>query len=183
MSALAEHAAEYLRLRRALGHDLAEAARLLPRFIDYLDDIGVTTITVEAALAWAQQPDNTGPGTKVRARRMTIARAFAQHMAGIDAETQVPPMGLIPYRQRWRLPFIYTDADVLALMAEAASVVPNPVRAATYRTIIGLLAATGMRVGEALRLGCSDIAWDEGVATIHASKFGNYADRAIMPRN
>jgi integrase len=171
MSAWADRAQEYLRLRRALGHDLAEAARLLPRFVTYLEGIGATTITVEAALAWAQQPD-VDAGSKVRARRMTVARGFARHMAGIDPGTQVPPQGLMPYRKRWRPPFIYTDADIQALMAETAKTIPTPLRAATYQTLIGLLAATGMRVGEALRLQRSDVDWDEGVITIRTSKFG-----------
>jgi len=68
MSALAGRAQEYLRLRNAFGHDLAEAARLLPRFVAYLDGIGAATVTIEAAIAWAQQPD-TDPGSKIRARR------------------------------------------------------------------------------------------------------------------
>jgi integrase len=171
MSALAERAEEYLRLRHALGHDLAEAARLLPRFVAYLDGIDATTITVDAALAWAQQP-NAGPGSNLPARRMTVARGFARHMAGIDPRTQVPPLGLVTYRKRWRAPFIYSAADVRALMAEAARSIPTPLRAATYQTLIGLLAATGMRVGEALRLERSDIDWVEAAITVHASKFG-----------
>ena len=56
MSALADNAAEYLRLRRLLGHDLAEAHRLLPRFVAYLDSIGAATVTIDAALAWATNP-------------------------------------------------------------------------------------------------------------------------------
>jgi hypothetical protein len=57
MSALAQAAQEYLRLRRSLGHDLAEAHRLLPRFVAYLETIGAGTVTIDAALAWAQQPE------------------------------------------------------------------------------------------------------------------------------
>jgi integrase/recombinase XerD len=171
MSALAERAQEYLRLRRALGHDLAEAVRLLPRFVAYLDDIGATTVTTDAALAWARQP-NPGSGSCAPARRMTVARGFARHMAGIDPHTQVPPLGLVTYRQRWRPPFIYSAADIQALMAEAAGAFPTPLRAATYQTLIGLLAATGMRVGEALRLQCCDVDWAEAAITVRASKFG-----------
>ena len=171
MSALAGRAEEYLRIRRMLGHELAEAARLLPRFVAYLDDFGATIITVEAALAWAQQPQ-ARPGSKVHARRMTVARGFARHMAGIDPRTQIPPLGLLPYRQRWRPPFIYSDADIQALMAEVPRIIRSPLRAATYQTLIGLLAATGMRVGEALRLERGQIDWAEGVLTVRASKFG-----------
>jgi integrase/recombinase XerD len=180
MSALAGRAEEYLRLRRMLGHELAEAARLLPRFVAYLDHIGAEAITVEAALAWAQQPP-ARPGGKVHARRMTVARGFARHMAGIDPRTQVPPLGLLPYRQRWRPPFIYSDADIGALMAQVPRVVCSPLRVATYQTLIGLLAATGMRVGEALRLERDRIDWTEGVLTVHASKFGKSREVPLSP--
>ncbi len=170
MSALAEAAEEYLRLRRSLGHDLAEAHRLLPRFVAYLDAIGATTITVEAALAWAQQPE-IDPSTSVWPRRMTVARGFARHMAGMDARTEVPPAGLIPARQRWRPPFIYSPADVEALMA-AARTMRWRLPAATYETLIGLLATTGMRIGEALRLDRGDVDWAEGLLMVRESKFG-----------
>jgi integrase/recombinase XerD len=170
MSALAERAVDYLRLRRAMGHDLAGAHRLLPRFVAYLDAAGATTITVETALAWAQQPDAPA-GSVVWAHRMTVARGFARHMAGIDPHTEVPPLGLVTRRQCWRPPFIYSIADVRTLMAEAARTIPHTLRAATYQTLIGLLAATGMRVGEALRLESSDIDWREGVLMIRGSKF------------
>ena len=135
------------------------------------DHAGAEVITVEAALAWAQQPQ-ARPGGKVHAVRMTVARGFARHMAGIDPRTQIPPLGLLPYRTRWRPPFIYSDADITALMAEVPRVVRSPLRAATYQTLIGLLAATGMRVGEALRLERGQIDWAEGVLTVHATEFG-----------
>jgi len=180
MSALAGRAEEYLRIRQMLGHELAEAGRLLPRFVAHLDDIGAEVITVEAALAWAQQPQ-ARPGSKVRARRMTVARGFARHMAGIDPRTQIPPLGLLPYHQRWRPPFIYSDADIQALMIEVPRIIRSPLRAATYQTLIGLLAATGMRVGEALRLECHQIDWAEGVLTVHASKFGKSREVPLTP--
>ena len=180
MSALAGRAEEYLRIRRMLGHELAEAARLLPRFVAYLDDTGAEVITVEAALAWAQQPQ-ARPGSKVAARRMTVARGFARHMAGIDPRTQVPPPGLLPYRRRWRPPFIYSDADIQALMGQVPRVVRSPLRAATYQTLTGLLAATGMRVGEALRLECGQVDWAEGVLTVHATKFGKSREVPLAP--
>jgi len=170
MSPWGDRAEEYLWLRRALGHELAEANRLLPRFVAYLDACGATSITIEAALAWAVQPE-VGADSKVRARRMTAVRGFARHMAGIDPDTQIPPTGLVPYRQRWRPPFIYTDSDIQALMQQTARTIPTAARAATYRTVIGLLAATGMRIGEALRLERSDVDWDDRVITIRASKF------------
>jgi len=169
MSALSQTAQEYLRLRRALGHNLDEAHRLLPDFVAYLDSIGASTVTVEAALSWAQRPD-ADPMTSVWARRMTVARGFARHMAGVEPLTEVPPLGLVTYRARWRPPFIYSQDDIDALMAQAGTI-PTPLRAATVRAVIGLLAVTGMRVGEAIRLERGDIDWVEGVVVVKASKF------------
>ncbi len=170
MSVLSEAAEQYLSLRRLLGHDLAEAHRLLPRFVEYLDAIGASTVTIESALAWALEP-GVDPTTTVASRRMSIARGFARHMAGIDSATEIPPHGLIPSRQRWRPPFIYSTADIEALMAQARSI-RDPLPAATYETMIGLLATTGMRVGEAIRLDRTDIDWIDGVLLIRESKFG-----------
>jgi integrase len=82
---------------------------------------------------------------------MTVARGFARHMAGVNPHTEIPPVGLVSFQQRWRPPFIYTAADIAALMSAARRTIPTPMRAATVETLIGLLAATGMRVGEAIR--------------------------------
>jgi integrase/recombinase XerD len=169
MTALGDAAGEYLRLRRLLGHNLDEAHRLLPRFVAYLDSIGATTVTIEAAIAWAT--DGVDPATTSGARRMGIARGFARHMAGIDEHTEIPPLGLIPMRQRWRPPFLFTPADIAALLA-AARGLRWRLPAATHETLLGLLAATGMRVGEALRLEPGDVDRDNGVIMIRQSKFG-----------
>lgn len=179
VSALAEAAQDYLRLRRRLGHDLAEAHRLLPRFVAYLDAVGVPTVTIEAAMAWAQQPD-VDPASNVWPQRMTIARGFARHMAGIDARTEIPPLGLIPSRQRWRPPFIYSAADIAALMTEAR-LIRGRLPAATHETVIGLLAATGMRIGEVLALDRGDVDWSEGVLLIRQSKFGKSRQVPVLP--
>ena len=97
MSALSDAARDYPRLRNSLGHELAEHHRELPRFVAVLDAAGLPTVTVAAALSWAQGP-NVEPASSVAARRMTIARGFARYMAGIDARTEVPPPGLISGR-------------------------------------------------------------------------------------
>lgn len=169
MSVLTERAQEYLALRRCLGHELAEAHRLLPRFVAYLDEIDTPTVTVATALAWACRPDDH-PDSSMPPRRMSIARGFARYMAGLDGRTEIPPHGLIPSRQGWRPPFIYSPAYVTALMAEARSIRWR-LPAASHETLIGLLAATGMRVGEALKLDRADIDWSDAVLLIRQSKF------------
>jgi len=170
MSQLEQALTDYLHLRHSLGHDMAEAGRLLPSFVSYLKDHELGTVTIEAALAWAQ--DVPGTGTTVGSRRLTAARGFARYLSGIDPDTEVPPLGLMPSRQRWRRPFIYTPGDIDALMDQARDSIVSPLRAATYHTLIGLLAASGLRIGEAIKLDRGDIDWDQGVLLIRESKFG-----------
>lgn len=174
MSALEQALAGYLQLRHSLGHELAEAGRLLPGFVAYLDACGLPTVTIEAALAWAQQAPKSPAGrvTTIGPRRMTAARGFARYLSGIDARTQVPPLGLMPRRAPWRRPFIYSAADIGTLLEAAGRTIVSPLRAATYQTLTGLLAASGLRVGEAIKLDRSDIDWAQGVLLIRESKFG-----------
>jgi integrase/recombinase XerD len=171
MTALAQHLEEYLQLRRTLGHKLADAHRLLPRFVSYLDEHDIEFVTVEAALAWALEREMPA-GSVVPADRMMIVRGFARYLSGIDSRTEVPPAGTIRHPHRWRRPFIYTDNDVLAMIDQADHRIAQPLRSATYQTLIGLLATTGLRVGEALRLDRSDLDRAEGVLRIRVSKFG-----------
>jgi integrase/recombinase XerD len=171
MTALEQHLDEYLQLRRTLGHKLAEAHRLLPRFVIYLDEHDIEVVTVQAALAWALEREMP-IGSVVPADRMMLVRGFARYLSGIDPRTEVPPAGTIRHPNRWRRPFIYSDADVLALIEQARVVIPQPLRSATYQTLIGLLATTGMRIGEALRLDRNDLDRAKGVLRIRESKFG-----------
>jgi site-specific recombinase XerD len=170
MSALADAAADYLRLRNRLGHDLAEYHRLLPRFVAFLDDAGLPTVTVAAALEWANAPE-VDPSTTMAARRMTIARGFARHMAGLDPRTEIPPFGLLASRRRRHEPFIFSPADIDTLLAGARSL-RTRFASATHHTLIGLLATTGMRVGEAIRLDRGDVDETDAVLIIRESKFG-----------
>jgi integrase/recombinase XerD len=137
-------------------------------------------VTVEAAVAWSLAPDAPA-GTTVSGRRMIAVRGFARYLSGIDPRTEVPPAGLIPIRQRWRPPFIYSDADIATLISQARRAIPQPLRAATYETLIGLLAATGLRVGEAIRLDRHDLDWAEGVLLVRQSKFGKSRQVPLQP--
>jgi len=171
VSALEQDLINYLQLRHSLGHQVAEAQWLLPDFVAYLDSRGLRTVTVQATLEWAQQSPS-GRATSVGPRRMTAVRGFARYLSGIDADTQVPPLGLMPHRQRWRQPFIYTPVDVDMVRDLAREGIVSPLRAATYDTLIGLLAASGLRIGEAIKLDRSDLDWAQGVLLIRESKFG-----------
>lgn len=178
MTALADAAGEYLQLRRLLGHNLDEAHRLLPRFVSYLDSINATTVTINAAIAWAT--DGVDPASTNGARRIGIARGFARHMAGIDEHTEIPPLGLIPMKQQWQPPFLFTRTDIETLLGAARNIRWR-LPAATHETLLGLLAATGLRVGEALRLEPTDIDRDNAVLVIRQSKFGKSRLVPILP--
>ena len=153
MSRLSGHAADYLELRRALGFKLAKEGRLLPDFAAFAEAAGADTVTVDLAIRWAARPDGTSP---VRAaQRLSMVRGFARYLQTVDPDAQVPPAGLLPARTRRVTPYIYSDADIATLMA-AARTLRNPLKAATFATLIGLLAVTGMRGSEAMRLDGQD---------------------------
>jgi len=159
---------DYLGVRRALGFKLAENGRQLVDFVAYMQTADASTVTTELAVAWATQPATCTPVWW--ARRLAMVRGFARHLKAIDAATEVPPLGVLPYRCRRSAPYLYSEADIAALLA-AARGLPSPQRAATYETLIGLLAVTGMRSGEAIRLDRDHIDWDEGVVLVWNSKF------------
>jgi integrase/recombinase XerD len=162
---------DYLRLRRSLGHQMNEAAYLLPDFAAFLDERGEQTVTIAAALDWVKAREPAVVTTS-SPRRITAVRGFARYMSGTDPATEVPPLGLLPYRRRRGRIFLYSDADVAAIMTAARETIAQPLRAATYCTLIGLLAAAGLRVGEAIKLDRGDIDWTEGVLHIRETKFG-----------
>jgi integrase len=170
VSGLEESLADYLRLRRSLGHQLADPGRLLPRFVAFLDTRGLSTVTVAAAVEWATTP-TSDPRSSVGSRRMTAVRGFARYLVGVDPATEVPPRGLLPQPTRWQGPFIFSPADIEVIMNRVRRFTPR-LRSATYVTLIGLLAATGLRIGEAIKLDRADIDWTTGVLLIRESKFG-----------
>lgn len=166
---------DYLGLRRALGHKLDDAGRQLARFVAYLDDIGAESISLEAALAFVLDPE-LDPASSIPARRLIAVRGFARNLAGHDPRTEIPPAGLVSYRPLRRDPHIFSDEDVLAVIAAARASTPFPFRADTLATLIALLAVTGMRVGEALRLHVSEVDWDDAVIQVRHSKFDKGRD-------
>jgi integrase len=160
---------DYLSMRRALGYKLARDQKLLTQFLDYLDGIGTQQVTIKHALAWAQQP--AGERLSWWACRLSVVRGFAAYLHTLDAIHEVPPKDLLPPPPHRATPYLYSDQDIASLLRAAGSL-GVPLRAATYQTLLGLLAATGMRVGEAIRLDRHDIDLDQGIATVRDSKFG-----------
>jgi integrase/recombinase XerD len=149
VSALSEAVDDYLHLRRSLGYKLEQHGPLLLGFADYLLDLGLDHVTIEAAVAWATLPQRVEPVWWHQ--RLGIVRGFAVHQSTIDPRTEVPPKGLLVRPTKRRTPYLFADSEVISLM-EAAGRLRYPLKAATYEMLIGLLASTGMRTGEAIRL-------------------------------
>lgn len=162
---------EYLALRRSLGFKLRLAGRLLERFVEFTDNQGAEFITCKLALHWATEPADVQPAQW--ANRLGMVRRFARYCCATEPRTEVPPADLLPYRYRRQRPYIYSDAQVRGLL-RAAGELPSALglRAATYTTLLGLYASTGLRTNEALQLDRDDVDLTHGVLRISESKFG-----------
>ena len=177
MNALRQALGDYLVVRRALGFKLAGDDTVLNSFVDYLEGRGLATITTEAAIAWACLPVDATPGHW--AGRLSTARGFATWMSSLDPVTQIPPLRMFPARRRAE-PVVCTPAQVAAIV-EAARPAVASLPAATYHAVIGLIAVTGMRLGEACGLDDTDFDRAEGLVTIRAAKFGKSRQLPLHP--
>src|SRR6266480_1563750 len=168
MSALDAHVEDYLRLRRALGYKLERHGMLLPKLVAYLKAAGATTVTSELAIAWARLPERARPNHW--AARLAVVRGFARYLQTIDPATEVPPPGVFPARRHRPTPYLWSQEEIRRLL-EGARALRSPLRAATHEALFGLLATTGMRLGEAIGLGRDDVDLVAGVITIREAKF------------
>jgi integrase len=180
MSQIRQAVEHYLRVRRALGYKLLVEGRMLAQFTAFLDQHGHDHVTTTAALAWATAPVGADP--QWWAARLTVVRGFARFQASFDARTEIPPTDLLRRTgQRRPAPYLYSKQEITALL-RAAQGMRCPMRAATFESLIGLMASTGMRTGEAMGLDRDHVDLDGGMLTVRGTKFGNYAERAVMPR-
>ena len=178
MSNLRAELDNYLAIRRAVGFKLHRTGLLLADFVGYLEEHQSDTITTDSALAWASLPRDGS--SEWWGYRLSVVRAFARHLHAIDPRHEVPPTGLWPAKSHRATPYLYSDADIAALMA-AAHQFRSPLRAATFETLVGLLAVTGLRIGEALRLDRDDVDLDDGVLRIREAKFGKSREVPLHP--
>lgn len=176
MSSLRRAAEDYLQMRRALGYKLRTTGWLLPGFVSYLEERDASTVTVEHALAWATQPAGADSGWW--SYRLSVVRQFALHLQTIDPACEVPPAWLLPRRPRRAVPYLYSPEEIRALMRAAGERRP-PLTAATYQTLFGLLAVTGLRVGEAIRLDRGDVDAEQQLLRIIKTKFGKSREVAL----
>jgi integrase len=164
-------AQEYLAYRRGLGVELSSAGPLLLQFARYADRSGHRgPLTARLAIRWAGLPRQA---SRVHlAHRLDIVRGFAKHRAIFDRATEVPPNDVFGPAYRRVTPYILNPAELSALLAAARDLPPlGSLRPHTFATLFGLLACTGLRLREALRLNRADVDWDRGLLTVRQSKF------------
>ena len=147
----------YLAVRRAVGFTLSNTEYLLRSFADFAAGRKEAHIRTGTAIDWASQAKSVA---QRHTRHRTICR-FAQYLRVEDLRHELPPANHFGYRKTRRVPHIYTRDEINALVLAATrlpssdSLLPK-----TYAALISLLAATGLRIAEALHLLVTDITSD-----------------------
>jgi len=172
VSTIRRQADDYLAMRRALGFKLTTFGQKLLSFVDYLDARDMDVLTTDAALAWAMATPRSSDEVHW-SRRLMVVRIFARHLAVLEPATQVPPVDLLPHHYRRITPHLYTPGEITALLHATDALLPE-LRALTWRTLISLLAVTGLRTGEACRLDRADVDLHDGLLTVRDTKFGKH---------
>jgi integrase len=171
MTTLSQRLDDYLAVRRGLGYDLSFAERVLRRFAEFADGKGADHITVELFLRWKDAFGAADNNTW--SARLSMVRVFAGWLLAHDERTEVPPPGLLAGKPRRAQPYIYTDAEIARIVAHAAKLPSRyGLRGRTCSTLFGLIAASGLRINEALGLDDEDVDLEEGVITVRRGKNG-----------
>lgn len=160
---------DYLKTRRALGFKLKRDGDLLPDFVAFLAARRCSYVTTAAAIAWASQPRDASP--RWWTQRLIVVRGFAKYLSTLDGRTQVPPVDAFPQARSRSAPHVYSPDDLTALLS-ATDTLRSPLKTVTYKTLLALLAITGMRVGEAIALDEHDVDGRRAALVVRKSKFG-----------
>jgi integrase/recombinase XerD len=170
MKSLQNAIEDYIALRRSLGFKLDDMAADLTKFASFLEQKAAPYITTALALEWAMQSTDHLPSHW--ARRLGFVRVFARHWSATDPRTEIPAAGLLPFRAQRARPYLYTEQEIQRLLAAAKSLSPaSGLRPWTYHCLFGLLAVSGLRISEAIKLERQEVDFYQGVLTIRQTKF------------
>ena len=163
---------DYLTLRHGLGYRLPSQDRALRAFARHLDQDGHQgPIRLEPSPGWAASTESLDPCSP--ARRLTAVRGFLRHVSVLDGAAEVPAPGLPGPPGHRTPPHVYSDREIADLLHAAAGLAPaGGLRPHCYATLFGLIACTGLRIGEALALSCADADLAGGILTVRAGKRG-----------
>ncbi len=169
MSMIRKAVKKYLQERRALGFKLYDSGLLLFQFADYLEKRKTNIITKTLALRWACLPCKCQPS--YWAIRLSAVRIFARYHSATDPRTEVPPQGLLPFKSKRTIPYIYTEQQILRLIKASKTLASETgLRASTFAALFGLLTVTGMRIGEIVSLNRESVDLEEGVLLVQKAK-------------
>ena len=156
-SDLERQLAAYLAVWQAMGYAMRAERTLLADFVRFLIDRGnLSPIRAQTALDWTTRGEEQR-GSSGTATRLTIARRFLSHLRASDPDTEIPEHVLVATARR-PTPFLFSDSHIERLLAAAQQARPHDsLRPHTLATLLGLLASTGLRVGEAVRLTVGDV--------------------------
>jgi integrase len=163
----------YLSLREALGFQMRAEKILLPDSVAFVQAQGITgPIRAQLPFEWACRT-SASRGPSSAARRLSMARGFLLYLRASAPDTEVPDPGLLP-RPRRPQPYLFMPTQLTALVEAAQASRPRgSVRPHALSTLLGLLASTGLRVGEAIRLQIEHVQLDREPPQLHilATKF------------
>jgi integrase len=176
-----ERVEDYLSARRRLGYKLQIEGQQLQRFARFAHEHGHTeALTVELAVAWANSSKKSSD--LYRSRRLEIVRNLAKYCALFEPETEISPPGLLGPAHRRVTSYIYTLQELSDLLETASKLKPrNELRPATLRCLIGLLAATGLRISEAFHLTRADVDFEHKVLVVKKTKFRKSRYASLHP--
>lgn len=182
--AMETHAENYLNERRQLGFCLRTPGYSILSFARYVDALNSQEpITVEIMAAWARQDKGNTGKPSTWARRLKKLRSFCRYLQQFDPRTEVPDDSIFGRIGQRLAPHIYSEQEVIDLLAAAHnldSFIPG-LRGATYETLFGLIASTGLRVSEAVHLLDTDVDLKYGMLTIRQTKFAKSRQVPMHP--
>lgn len=165
------YAEQFLDERRRLGYSSRTMGYALRSFARHVDDLGIEgPLTVEVMASWARRPKSGSKTPATWARRLKKLRPFTRWLRQFEPATEVPDETVFGPVGARLAPHIYTEQELADLLSAARRLSPA-LRGATYETLFGLLAATGLRVSEAVHLLDADVDLTAGLLTVRQTKF------------
>jgi integrase len=178
---LSQRAQMYLRERRRLGFELRSMGHALRGFTHYADRLKPhRAVTLELMAEWARRDRGHSTDPRTWARRLKILRPFTRWLRQFEPRTEVPDDAVFGRVGERVAPHIYSEREIAELIAAASRLAPA-LRGATYATLFGLIASTGLRVSEAVRLCNADVDLKRGVLTVRRTKFAKSRHVPLHP--